>query len=349
VREIARVKEDSTVTANKYCWAFVTAIAISMMALPAAGRPADVDPLPSWNDTGPKKAITAFVAKVTKEGSPDFVPPAERIAVFDNDGTLWCEHPMYVQVAFALDRVKALAPMHPEWKDKQPFKAALDGDHRALAESGEKGLFEILVATHTGMTIDEFETTVKNWMATAQHPRFKRPYTECVYQPMLEVLAYLRANGFKTFIVSGGTVEFMRPWTEKVYGVPPEQVVGTTFKTKYELRAGKPVIVLEPAIDMIDDKTGKPVGIAKYIGRRPVMAFGNSDGDFEMLEYTTTNNPRGFGLYVHHTDAEREYAYDRKTPFGRLDRGLDEAAKRGWVVTSMKDDWKTVFPDRKSK
>jgi phosphoserine phosphatase len=312
----------------------------------AQPRP-EADPLPSWNDTATKKAITAFVAKVTREGSPDFVPVPERVAVFDNDGTLWCEQPIYTQIVFAIDRVKATADKHPEWKEKQPFKAVLEGDYKALAEAGEKGLVEILVATHTGMTLDEFDTTVKDWIATAQHPKYKRPYTECVYQPMLELLAYLRASGFKTFIVSGGTADFMRPWAAKVYGVPPEQVVGTTFKTKYAMKDGKPAIVIEPQIDLIDDKAGKPVAIAKYIGRRPIMAFGNSDGDFEMLEYTTTGKGARFGLYVHHTDAEREYAYDRKSHVGKLDRGLDEAAKRGWVVASMKDDWKTVFPEWK--
>lgn len=310
----------------------------------ASTAPTDGDSLPSWNDTPTKTAITAFVAKVTKEGSPNYVPPAERIAVFDNDGTLWCEQPTYTQVMFALDRVKALAAKHPEWKEMQPFKAVLEGDHKTLAESGEKGIVEIMVATHTGMTLDEFNATVKDWIATARHPKFKRPYTECVYQPMLELLAYLRANGFKTFIVSGGTADFMRPWTEQVYGVPPEQVIGTTFKTKYEVKDGKPAIVIEPHIDLIDDKAGKPVAIAKYIGRRPIMAFGNSDGDFEMLEYTTTGKGPRFGLLVHHTDGEREVAYDRKSHFGKLDKGLDEAPKRGWVLASMKDDWKTVFP-----
>jgi phosphoserine phosphatase len=327
-------------------WVLVPAIPLVLAVVPAVSRPENADPLPSWNDTAPKKAITDFVAKVTKEGSPDFVPVAERIATFDNDGTLWCEHPMYTQLAFALDRVKVLADKYPEWKEKQPFKAVLEGDHKALAEAGEKGMLEILMATHTGMSIEDFEATVMDWIGTAKHPRFKRPYTECVYQPMLEVLAYLRANGFKTFIVSGGTVEFMRPWTEKVYGVPREQVVGTTFKTKYVVKDAKSSVVLEPAFDMIDDKTGKPVGITKFIGRRPIMAFGNSDGDFEMLEFTTTGKGRRFGLFVHHTDAEREYSYDRKTPFGQLDKGLDEAAKRGWVVASMKDDWKTVFPSK---
>jgi phosphoglycolate phosphatase-like HAD superfamily hydrolase len=323
--------------------------AVLLALVPAAGHGTQppADPLPSWNDTATKKAITAFVAKVTKEGSPDFVPVAERVAVFDNDGTLWCEQPVYVQLAFALDRVKALADKHPEWKEKQPFKAVLEGDHKALAEAGEKGLLEILLATHTGVTVEEFDMVVKDWIKTAKHPKYNRPYTECVYQPMLEVLAYLRANGFKTFIVSGGTVEVMRAFAEKVYGVPPEQVVGSTFKTKYVVKDGKPAIVIEPAFDMIDDKAGKPVGISKFIGRRPLMAFGNSDGDFEMLEYTTTGKGARFGLYVHHTDAEREVAYDRKSHIGKLDKGLDEAPKRGWVVASIKDDWKTVFPSKK--
>lgn len=311
--------------------------------------PAPPDPLPSWNDTGPKKAITAFVARVTREGSPDFVPVPERVAVFDNDGTLWCEQPMYTQVVFAIDRVKALANKHPEWRGKQPFKAVLEGDHKAILAAGEKGFVEIVVATHTGMTIDEFETTVLDWLGTAKHPRYKRPYTECVYQPMLELLAYLRANGFKTFIVSGGTADFMRPWMEKAYGVPPEQVVGTTFKTKYVVRDGRPAVVIEPQIDLIDDHAGKPVGIARLIGRRPVMAFGNSDGDFEMLEYTTAGKGPRFGMFVHHTDAEREYAYDRKSHIGTLEKGLDQAAKRGWVLASMKDDWKTVFPAAKGE
>jgi phosphoglycolate phosphatase-like HAD superfamily hydrolase len=326
----------------------LTVIALALLPAPSARtQPPAGDPLPSWNDTPTKKAITRFVEKVTKEGSPDFVPPAERVAVFDNDGTLWCEQPVYTQVAFALDRVKALADKHPEWKEKQPFKAVLEGNHKALAESGEKGLMEILVATHTGMTLDEFSAAVLDWIATAKHPKYNRPYTECVYQPMLEVLAYLRASGFKTFIVSGGTADFMRPWAEKVYGVPPEQVVGTTFQTRYAMKDGKPAIIIEPKIDLIDDGPGKPVGIMRLIGRRPIMAFGNSDGDFEMLEFTTTGKGARLGLIVHHTDAEREYAYDRKSHIGKLDKGLDEAPKRGWVLASIKDDWKTVFPPAK--
>jgi phosphoserine phosphatase len=301
------------------------------------------DPLPSWNETTAKRAVVAFVEKVTTPGSPDLVPPADRIAVFDNDGTLWSEQPMYVQLAFVLDRVKALAAQHPEWKDRQPFKAALEGDMKALAESGEHGLLELVMATHAGKTTEEFAAVVADWLATARHPRLGRPYTELVYQPMLELLAYLRGNGFKTFIVSGGGIEFMRPWTERVYGVPPEQVVGSSIKTRYEVRDGKPVLVRLPEIDFIDDKAGKPVGIQRHIGGRPIAAFGNSDGDFQMLEWTTAGAGPRLGLIVHHDDADREYAYDRKSAMGRLERGLDEAAQRGWVVVSMKDDWNRVF------
>jgi phosphoglycolate phosphatase-like HAD superfamily hydrolase len=302
------------------------------------------DLLPSWNDTAPKKAIVAFVERVTKQGSPDFMPTAERIAVFDNDGTLWSEHPMYVQLAFALDRVKALAPQHPEWKDKQPFKAVLEGDMKTLAESGEHGLLELVAATHAGMTTEEFAKIVTDWLATARHPRFNRPYTELVYQPMLELLAYLRANGFKTFIVSGGGIEFMRPWTEKVYGIPPEQVVGSSGKTKFEMRDGRPTLFRLPELNFNDDKAGNPIGINEHIGRRPIAAFGNSDGDLEMLQWTTMSGGVRFGLIVHHTDAEREYAYDRNSPFGRLDKALDAAALNGWTVVDMKSDWKKVFP-----
>jgi len=304
------------------------------------------DPLPSWNDTAPKKAIAAFVEKVTKEGSADFVPPNERIATFDNDGTLWCEQPMYFQFFFALDRVKALAPQHPEWKTKEPFASLLKGDAKGALAGGEKAILEIIMATHSGMTITEFEKLVADWIATAQHPKFKRPYTECVYQPMLELLAYLRANGFKTFIVSGGGIELMRPWVEKVYGIPPEQVVGSSGKVKFELREGKPVLVKLPAVNFIDDKEGKPVGINEHIGRRPVMAFGNSDGDLQMLQWTAGGDGPRLCLYVHHTDAEREFAYDRESHIGQLDKGLDEANAKGWTVVSMKDDWKTIFPPK---
>jgi hypothetical protein len=302
------------------------------------------DPLPSWNDTGPKKVIMAFVEKVTKEGSSDFVPPSERIATFDNDGTLWCEKPLPVQLFFTLDRVKALAPRHPEWKTKEPFASLLKDDLKGALAGGEHAILEMMAATHTGMIITEFEKIVADWIATAQHPKFKRPYTECVYQPMLELVAYLRANGFKTFIVSGGGIEFMRPWTEKVYGIPPEQVVGSSGKTKFEMRDGTPVLLKLPAVNFIDDKDGKPVGINEHIGRRPVMAFGNSDGDLQMLQWTGASGGSRYCLYVHHDDAEREYAYDRKDALAKLDKGWDEAVAKGWTVVSMKDDWKTIFP-----
>ena len=321
---------------------------VAITQVPALPVPAD-DPLPSWNDTATKRAITDFVTQVTREGSPDFVPPAERIAVFDNDGTLWCEQPMYVQFAFALDRVKALSDKHPEWKTTEPFKSVLEGDWKGVAASGEKGLAQIIMVTHAGMTSEEFEAIVREWLATAKHPKFGRPYTECVYQPMLEVLAYLRANGFKTYIVSGGGVEFVRVFAEKVYGIPPEQVVGSTIKTKYEVRDGKPVLVRLPEVDFVDDKAGKPVGIGKFIGRRPLMAFGNSDGDFEMLEWTNADPGKRFGLLLHHTDADREYAYDRHSHIGKLERGLDEAAKRGWTLANMKDDWKVIFAVQQQK
>jgi phosphoglycolate phosphatase-like HAD superfamily hydrolase len=305
------------------------------------------DPLPSWNDGASKQSIFNFVTAVTRDGSPDFVPVPQRIATFDNDGTLWSEHPMYVQLAFALDRAKAMAPLHPEWKDKQPFKAVLDGDMKALAESGEHGLMELIMVTHAGMTSDEFSKIVTDWLATARHPRFKRPYTELVYQPMLEVLAYLRANGFKTYIVSGGGIEFMRPWSDRVYGVPPEQVVGSSIKTRFETRQGRPDLFRLPEINFIDDKAGKPVGINQFIGRRPIAAFGNSDGDLEMLQWTTMSGGRRFGLIVHHTDAEREYAYDRDTSFGRLEKALEAAAVNKWTVADMKNDWKVIFPPAK--
>jgi hypothetical protein len=299
--------------------------------------------LPSWNDGAAKQAILNFVTAVTRERSPDFVPPAERIATFDNDGTLWVEHPMYTQMVFVLDRVKAMAPLHPEWKDTQPFKAALEGDMKTLAESGEHGMVELVMATHAGMTTAEFEKIVTQWIATARHPRFNRVYTELAYQPMIELLAYLRANGFKTFIVSGGGIEFMRPWTERVYGVPPEQVVGSSIKTKFQMRDGRPELFRLAEMNFIDDNVGKPVGINEYIGRRPIAAFGNSDGDLEMLQWTTMAGGVRLGLLVHHTDAEREYAYDRNTPFGRLDKALDAAALNKWTVVDMKNDWKRIF------
>jgi phosphoglycolate phosphatase-like HAD superfamily hydrolase len=302
------------------------------------------DPLPSWSDTAPKKAIVAFVERVTKEGSPDFVPGPERIATFDNDGTLWAEQPMYFQGLFLVDRVKALAPQHPEWKAEEPFASLLRGDMKGVAAAGEKGVMEMVAATHTGMTTEEFSKLVSDWIATARHPKTGRLYTEMVYRPMLELLAYLRANGFKTFIVSGGGIEFMRPWTERVYGIPPEQVVGSSVKLKFEMRDGRPVLMKLPAVDLIDDKEGKPVGIESHIGRRPIAAFGNSDGDLQMLQWTTAGSGPRFALIVHHTDAEREWAYDRTSHVGKLDKAWDEAAAKGWTVVSMKDDWKTIFP-----
>jgi len=302
------------------------------------------NPLPTWNDGPTKQAIADFGARVTKEGSPDFVPPEERIAVFDNDGTLWAEQPMYFQLLFALDRVKALAPQHSEWKTKEPFASLLKGDVKGALAGGEKAIAEIVMITHAGMTTTQFEQIVKDWIATARHPRFKRPYTECVYQPMLELLAHLRANGFKTFIVSGGGIEFMRPWTEKVYGIPPEQVVGSSIKTKYEMRDGKPVLVRLPKIEFIDDKTGKPIGINSHIGRRPIAAFGNSDGDQQMLEWTQAGGGARLMMLVHHDDAEREWAYGAKSKIGTFSEALmDEAKKNGWTVISMKNDWKRIF------
>lgn len=309
----------------------------------SAQAASSANPLPSWNDGATKQSILDFVAAVTREGSPDFVPPAERIATFDNDGTLWVEHPMYTQLVFVLDRVKALAPQHPEWKDTQPFKAALEGDMKTLAEAGEHGLMALLMATHSGMTTDEFQKIVVDWIATARDPRFKRPYTELAYLPMIELLGFLRASGFKTFIVSGGGIEFMRPWAERVYGVPPEQVVGSSIKTKFQMRDGRPELFRLDEINFIDDNVGKPVGINEYIGRRPIAAFGNSDGDLEMLQWTTMAGGRRLGLIVHHTDAEREYAYDRDTSFGRLDKALDAAAIDKWTVVDMKNDWRRIF------
>ena len=319
-------------------------VGLQFVGLAAHVVRAQTDPLPSWNEGAAKKSITEFVTRVTTQGGEDFVPVDQRVATFDNDGTLWSEQPMYVQLAFVLDRVKVLAPQNPGWKTKQPFKAVLDGDMKVLAASGEKGLMELMAATHAGMTTDEFAKIVADWIATAHHPRFKRPYTELVYQPMLELLAYLRANSFKTFIVSGGGIEFMRPWTEKVYGIPPEQVIGSSIKTRFQMRDGRPTLFRLPQINFIDDKTGKPIGIHEHIGRRPIAAFGNSDGDLEMLQWTTMSGSGArLGLIVHHTDAEREFAYDRQSHFGKLDKALDAAALNRWTVADMKKDWKRVF------
>jgi hypothetical protein len=314
------------------------------LALVASAPLEAADPLPSWNDGAAKRSIVEFVEKTTREGSPAFVPPAERIAVFDNDGCLWSEQPMYFQAFFIIDRVKALAPQHPEWKDQEPFPSVLRGDPRSALAGGERSLLELAMATHAGTTTEEFEKVVNDWIATARHPKTGRLFTEMVYQPMLEVLDYLRANGFKTWIVSGGGVEFMRPWAEAVYGVPPEQVIGSSIKTKLEMREGKPVLVRLPEIDFIDDKAGKPVGINRHIGRRPIAAFGNSDGDLQMLQWTAAGAGPRLCVYVHHTDAEREWAYDRQSHVGKLDEGLDEARAKGWTVVDMKTDWRRIYP-----
>jgi hypothetical protein len=321
-------------------------LVIAFVVATIAIRVQAADPLASWNDTASKRAIVNFVEKTTRQGSPDFVPPPERIATFDNDGTLWSEQPMYFQLFFALDRVKEMAPQHPEWKNKEPFASLLKGDVEAALAGGDKAILEIVMATHAGMTTTEFEKIVKDWIATARHPRTKRRYTEMIYQPMLELLAYLRANDFKTFIVSGGGIEFMRPWTEAVYGIPPEQVVGSSIKTQFEMRSDGPVLVRLPKINFIDDKEGKPVGINAHIGRRPIAAFGNSDGDLQMLQWTTAGDGARFALLVHHTDADREWAYDRKSHIGKLDKALDEANAKGWTVVDMKKDWKVLFPDQ---
>jgi hypothetical protein len=318
-------------------------LALITLAIVGATIPASADALPSWNDGKAKRSIVDFIAKVTKEDSPDFVQPAERIAVFDNDGTLWAEQPLYFQFLFAIDRVKALAPQHPEWKEKEPFASLLKGDVKGALAGGEHSLMEIVVGTHAGLTTEEFERVVKDWLATAKHPKTGRLLTEMPYQPMVELLAYLRANGFKTYIVSGGGIEFMRAFAERVYGIAPEQVIGSSGKLKFELRDGKPVLVKLPAIDFVDDKADKPVAIQKFIGRRPIAAFGNSDGDLQMLQWTAAGSGARFCLYLHHTDANREWAYDRQSTIGRLDKGLDEAAQHGWTIVDMKSDWENIF------
>jgi phosphoglycolate phosphatase-like HAD superfamily hydrolase len=321
----------------------------TLTLLAAAGASA-ADPLPSWNDGAAKSAIVAFVGKVTGEGSPGFVPPAERIAAFDNDGTLWSEQPLYFQLAFALDQVRHMAADHPEWMATEPYKSAIAGDMSGLMAAGEAGLMKIVAASHSGMTADAFAESVREWIATARHPATGKPYTAMVFQPMLELLDYLRANGFRTFIVSGGGVDFLRVFAEEVYGIPPEQVVGSTAGTHFEMRDGVPTIVKDPELVLVDDKEGKPVGIYRHIGRRPILAAGNSDGDLQMLQYTTIARdaadarPR-LGLIVHHTDAEREFAYDRASHIGRLDKALDDAAQCGWVVVDMTQDWNRIYPD----
>lgn len=326
-------------------WMLLVVLVLSSSATSAGQK----DPLPSWADTDAKQSIVAFVAKVTDAGSPDFVPIPERIATFDNDGTLWSEKPMYFQVFFVVDRVRQLAPDHPDWKTKEPFASILKGDLEKAFAGGEKAIVEALMATHAGMSTDAFATLVSDWITTARHPESKRLFTDMVFQPMLELLDFLRANDFTTYIVSGGGIEFMRPWTERVYGIPPQQVVGSSIKTEFKMGPHGPQLMRLPAIDFIDDKVGKPVGIFRYIGQRPILAAGNSDGDLQMLQYTTMatdkkdKTPR-LGLIIHHTDDQREFAYDRQSSVGKLDQALDEAPQRGWLVVDMKSDWKRVYP-----
>lgn len=314
-------------------------------ALAERSNVVNTDPLPSWNESLTKQSILDFVQRTTSEGSEDFVPVNERIATFDNDGCLWSEQPMYFQLFFAIDRVKALAPDHPEWNSQEPFASLLKGDMQQVLARGEHALLEIVMATHAGMTTTEFDQIVKDWLGIAKHPTTGKRFTEMVYQPMLEVLDYLRANSYKTFIVSGGGIDFMRPWVESVYGIPAEQVVGSSGKVAFEMRDGVPTLVKLPELDFIDDKEGKPLGIHSHIGRRPIMAFGNSDGDLQMLQWTTAGEGPRFGLYVHHTDSAREWAYDRNSHIGRLDKGLDEAAANGWTVVDMAKDWNTIWPE----
>jgi phosphoglycolate phosphatase-like HAD superfamily hydrolase len=325
-----------TIRRSLTCVFLAIAVCVSVHAQTA-------DPLPSWNDGSAKRTILAFVTAVTSANDPRFVEPAERIAVFDNDGTLWVEQPMYAQLQFALARVRALAPSHPEWKTHMPFSAVIEGDDKAFEAGGEDALAQVVMATHTGMSPDEFTMLVDAWIATARHPRFNRLYTQLVYQPMIELLTYLRANGFKVYIVTGGTVEFVRAWSERVYGIPPEQVIGTAFVTKYSVPNGRPTLTREADVEFVDDGPGKPVAIQQFIGRRPIFAFGNSDGDQQMLEWTAGRTGPRFVALVHHTDAKREFAYDRASHVGRLDKALDEAAKGNWTVVDMKHDWNRIF------
>ena len=323
----------------------LAAIAAAAALAPVSRTQAQAaDPLPSWRDSPRRRALLDFVAAVTTEGGPDFVPPADRIAVFDNDGTLWCEQPAYFQLLFGIDRIRAMAPEHPEWKDQEPYKSVLAGDIQALAAQGEHALLEVIMQTHAGISTQEFLDISRQWLATAEHPRFKRRYDTLIYQPMLELLVHLRSQGYQTWIVSGGGIEFIRAFAEPVYGIPPQQVVGSSIVTEFQIVDGKPQLMRLPKIDFIDDKAGKPVGINKFIGRRPVFAAGNSDGDLEMLQWTTAGDGPRFGMIVHHTDAEREYAYDRQSSIGRLDKALDQSEANGWLVVDMKNDWTEIFP-----
>jgi phosphoglycolate phosphatase-like HAD superfamily hydrolase len=342
-RTAQATKEDYMSIRHTYT-ILAAALAVGLAAaLPARTAAAQSDPLPSWKEGPAKASIEAFVGRVTTAGGADFVPVLERIAVFDNDGTLWAEQPLYFQFLFAVDRIKALGPQHPEWKDQEPFASLLKDDLKGALAGGEHAAAEIVMATHSGMTTDEFDAVVRDWLATAKHPKTGRLYTEMTYQPMLELLDYLRANDFKTFIVSGGGIEFLRTFAEDAYGIPPEQVVGSSGKLKFEVRDGQPALVKLPEINFVDDKEGKPVAIQMHIGRHPIAAFGNSDGDLAMLQWTCSGPGPRFCLYVHHTDAEREWAYDRESSVGRLDKGLEQAATAGWTVVDMKTDWATIF------
>jgi len=325
--------------------AWLRMIAVVLLVSACAGPHADSHyaALPSWNDGPSRQAIVEFVQAVTDPASPDFVAPEQRIAVFDNDGTLWSEQPVYFQILFALDRIKEMAPEHPEWARRQPFKAAIEGDKARLAKSGQAGLMKIVGVTHTNMSVDDFTQSVSDWAATARHPRFNQRYIDMTYAPMRELLSYLRDKGFKTYIVSGGEVEFMRAWAPAVYGIPPEQIIGTTFVTTFEDRNGVPVLWRQGKLDFNDDGPAKPVAIQRYIGQRPILAFGNSDGDLQMLQWTAAGEGRRFAGLVHHTDAGREWAYDRDSKVGRLDKALDEAQRQNWTVVDMQSEWRRVY------
>jgi len=327
----------------------VASLALGVCLILSGRAAAQTDPLPSWNDGPAKQGIVKFVQAAADASSPQHVPPAARIAVFDNDGTLWSEQPLYFQFVFMLDQLKAAAPAHPEWQNNAAFKALVAHDQKALSELGHKPILELLAIANSGMTVAAYDKTIRDWLDSARHPRFNRRYTDLVYKPMQELLSYLRANGFKTFIVSGGSIEFMRPWVQKAYGIPPEQVVGTISEVKFEIKDGAPVLMREPKISFVDDGPGKPAGIYRAIGRRPIAAFGNSDGDLQMLQFTATGGGRRLMLLVHHDDAEREYAYDRQSHVGRLDKALDAAKDGDWIVVSMKSDWKRIFPFQEAK
>ena len=325
--------------------AFIAVLLVALASGIAVSAAKAQDPLPSWNEGATKGAIIDFVTAVTDESSKDYVPPAERIATFDNDGTLWVEAPLYTQLMFAFDRVKAMAPDHPEWRDDPVLKAVLGGDMKAVAKSGKKGIVEIVMKTHAGMTTDEFAGIVTDWLTTAEHPKLRKKYIDLTYQPMKELIAYLQANGVKTYIVSGGGVEFMRPWTEAAYNIPPEQVIGSSIVTEFKMQDGKPVLVRQPKVFFLDDKEGKAIAIQKFIGRRPIASVGNADHDIPMIQWTLAGEGRRLGMIVHHTDSEREFAYDRKSIVGMLDKGIDDAKSRGWHLIDMKGDWNRVFSE----